>query len=97
MVKFNNTTILNQAINEGRAKQATAGARVSEAEKAALDRMAAEEGLSPSDFVRQALKLRALFRGADYYKLITNAADIADILSDQAVPPVVDASGKRLF
>jgi len=53
--------------------------------------------VTPSDFIRQALALRRKFRGPIYYKLITNAEDVVDLLEDLESPMVFDTGGKRLF
>jgi len=92
MVKFNGSvTILTQNVieSDGSARDATACARMTEGEKAEIVRMAEQERLSVTDFVRQGLLLRKLYRGDRFYKLVAHNKDIAELLDGLEMPLVV--------
>ena len=88
-VYFGKTRIDNQTIINGGPKDFTASCRVTKSEKAALQEMAAAEGLNDSDFVRQGLDLRMRFRGDIYYKLVAHAELVRELLADEPMPLIV--------
>lgn len=70
-------------------KEVTVGARLIPAEKEEIRRMARAEGLTESQWVRDGLSLRAIFRGDDFHKLVANAEDIKAMLADEPLPVIL--------
>lgn len=78
-----------EAGTEPAIKEVTVGARLVPAEKEEVRRMARQEGMSESEWVRDGLTLRSLFRGDDFTKLVANADIIRDLLADLPLPVIL--------
>lgn len=88
-IHFSNTRIEHQTIIDGGPKEHTVSCRLTKAEKLAVQKAAAEDGLSESDFIRQGVRARLTFRGDRYYKLIYHAGVVGELIDGEAMPLVM--------